>query len=207
MNLKKFEQHYHIILASQSPRRRELLGLLFQNMSCQSADIDESLHLTGLKHPRDICQFLANKKAETIASSLSLSLIEGEKPWCVIGSDTMVYLPSVERILEKPRDKAHAREMLFELAGQKHEVYTGVSLHFSDRQSETFFDCAYVTMHCLREEIIDAYVATGESLDKAGSYGIQGLGMSLIRGLEGDLTTVVGLPVDKLYEVIKKVVL
>ena len=111
----------------------------------------------------------------------------------VIGADTMVVLDG--EIFGKPYSADHAREMLRKLSGKTHQVITGVSVGF-----RTFTETSEVTFKELTEEDINAYVATGETIDKAGAYGIQGKGAVLVEGYEGDYNNIVGLPVDKLLE-------
>lgn len=170
-----------LILASASPRRKELLenaGLSFQ---VQVSDVDESVfsHLP----PEEMVQALAKAKAEAVAKENRDSL--------VIGSDTVVVLEN--KVLGKPADRDDAFRMLSSLSGKTHYVYTGVCI--TDGRADTFVSKTAVTFFELTKEEIEGYVATGEPMDKAGAYGIQGRGSLLVKEISGDYFTVVGLPV------------
>ena len=195
-----------IILASQSPRRRELLAQIGVPFTVEVSDTDENVSGT---EPAVIVQELARRKALAVASHHA-----GEAVY-VIGADTIVVYEG--EILGKPKDPADARRMLRELSGNAHQVYTGVcvvevpgdegaccedSAQQGGRRSvrETAFaERTDVFVAPLTDAEIDAYIATGEPFDKAGSYGIQGIFARHIEKIEGDYTNVVGLPVGRLW--------
>lgn len=175
-----------IVLASQSPRRRQLLGQMGLEFTTKSPEVDES-RFDGLP-PRQLVATLSREKARHIAA--------GEDPdTLVIGSDTVVVLD--ETILGKPADKADAARMLTALSGRTHHVCTGVTLCRGDKEV-TEVEETEVTFRPLTAEEIAAYIATGEPMDKAGAYGIQGLGALLVEGIQGDYNCVMGLPVYRL---------
>ncbi|MBS5702796.1 MAG: septum formation protein Maf [Butyricicoccus pullicaecorum] len=176
----------HIILASASPRRQELLRLITEEFAICPADADETLP-DGLPVERQI-ETLAFRKAEAVFR---------ENPGCtVIGSDTMVVVDGTP--LGKPKDAGDARRMLHLLSGRVHEVITGLAV-LSPAGNQIGHRTTKVYFRALTGAEIDRYIATGEPLDKAGAYGIQGRGATLITGIEGDYFSVVGLPVELLY--------
>ena len=181
-----------IILASASPRRRELLTQIGVNFAVQPACGEEVI--TG-SNPEEVVKELSAQKAEEVAK------MQQEGDWLVIGADTVVSCDS--RILGKPKDEADAFVMLSMLQGHTHEVYTGVTLYWSvngKEQKLTFAEQTKVTMHAMTAEEIRAYIKTGEPMDKAGSYGIQGKCAAFIEKISGDYNNVVGLPVARIYQ-------
>ena len=175
-----------IVLASQSPRRRELLGKMGLTFTTQSPNIDEEA-IQGLPAP-ELVKALSREKALHIAKSQSPDAI-------VIGSDTVVVLDGA--VLGKPASPVQAADMLSALSGRSHEVCTGVTICQGDRiLSET--EVTQVTFRTLTPEEIHWYVQTGEPMDKAGAYGIQGYGALFVEGIQGDYSNVVGLPVCRL---------
>lgn len=175
-----------IVLASQSPRRRQLLGQMGLEFTTQSPEIDESA-FHG-RDARDLVETLSREKARWVARQQTPDTL-------VIGADTVVVLDGA--ILGKPRDGAEAEAMLAALSGRDHQVFTGVTLCQGDRiltQAEE----TQVTFRPLTGQEIRQYVSTGEPMDKAGSYGIQGYGCLLVEGIRGDYFNVVGLPVCRL---------
>lgn len=180
-----------VVLASGSPRRRELLeqmGILdFEVLPAKG----EETAPAGLS-PEELVKHLALQKAREV-----FALRGGAT---VIGADTVVALEG--RILGKPKDAADAAEMLAALSGRSHEVYTGVAV-LSGERILTHAERTEVEFRALSAEEIAAYVATGEPLDKAGGYGIQGKACVFIRGIRGDYYNVVGLPVCALHELLK----
>ena len=175
-----------IVLASQSPRRRELLGKMGLTFTTQSPNIDEEA-MQGLPAP-ELVKALSREKALHIAKSQSPDTI-------VIGSDTVVVLDGA--VLGKPASPVQAADMLSALSGRSHEVCTGVTICQGDRiLSET--EVTQVTFRTLTPEEIHWYVQTGEPMDKAGAYGIQGYGALFVEGIQGDYSNVVGLPVCRL---------
>lgn len=179
-----------LILASTSPRRRELLGLLGLPFEVLASRYDEaSLSPHGLVPSHYVTRLAHGKAAEVAARTDGDAL--------VIGADTTVVLDG--DYLNKPADAEDACRMLRRLSGRTHQVYTGlclISVHNGvPRAVTTDFAVTEVTFDTLAEEIITAYVATGEPLDKAGAYGIQGKALSFIPSIQGDYFNVVGLPV------------
>lgn len=175
-----------IILASASPRRRELLEKAGLSFEIKAADIDE--HISPCATPEEAVQELALQKASAVASS---------EPDCiVIGSDTVVACDG--NILGKPKDEADAARMLRSLSGKTHEVCTGVAI-IKNKKIKVFCETTEVEFYDLSDKEINDYVKTGEPLDKAGAYGIQGKGCILVKSISGDYSNVVGLPVSKVY--------
>lgn len=187
-----------IILASASPRRKELLakaGISFTVIPAAGEEKRTS------ENPGEAVQQLARDKAEWVAQSLA----ECEEGTLVIGSDTIVVFEN--RILGKPKDRRDAAETLEKLQGNTHQVYTGVTV--LERKAgkwveHTFFESTDVTFYPVSREEIQDYIATGEPMDKAGSYGIQGLFSIYVKGICGDYNNVVGLPVARLFHEMKK---
>lgn len=185
-----------IILASASPRRRELLNIAGLDFGIVVADVDESAVATDV--PTDIyVQELALLKATATAKK-----ILDKKDALVIAADTVVVYDG--KILGKPTDEDDAEKMLKMLSGNVHQVYTGFCvLRMSDAKTVCKSVCTNVRMRELSEEKIRAYINTGEPMDKAGSYGIQGLGSLLTDGIDGDYFNVVGLPLGELCRVLE----
>lgn len=187
-----------IILASASPRRKELLakaGISFTVIPAAGEEKRTS------ENPGEAVQQLARDKAEWVAQSLA----ECEEGTLVIGSDTIVVFEN--RILGKPKDRRDAAETLEKLQGNTHQVYTGVTVlkrKAGKWVEHTFFESTDVTFYPVSREEIQDYIATGEPMDKAGSYGIQGLFGIYVKGICGDYNNVVGLPVARLFHEMKK---
>ncbi|NRR23148.1 nucleoside triphosphate pyrophosphatase [Brevibacillus sp. MS2.2] len=172
-----------LILASSSPRRRELLQTLGLSFTVITSDVDETTaeHLSA----SEVVEELSLRKAKEVASRLT----EG----VVLGSDTVVVLDG--QILGKPVDVMDAFRMLSMLQGQEHTVYSGVALiDVETVRAEVSHSLTHVRIRALTEQEIKSYIATGEPMDKAGSYAIQGIGATLVEGITGDYFTVVGLP-------------
>ena len=179
-----------VILASQSPRRRELLTKLNIPFEVRVADVDETLD-QSLPLEKAVAQ-LSLRKAEGIAR---------EAEDIVIAADTIVVLG--DTVLGKPKDREDAKRMLRELSGKTHQVMTGVTvLQGSKVKSHT--EVTDVTFRPLTEEEIDRYVASGDCDDKAGSYGIQSGGTLFVEKINGDYFNVVGLPVCRLGLILKE---
>ena len=174
-----------IILASQSPRRRELLNLIGMRHEVRPAHIDESA-LPG-EEPSPHAERLARGKALTIAAL--------EPDALTIGSDTIVVVDG--DILGKPADEDHARRMLRRLSGREHLVFTAVAIAHGGRVVSSVEEVGVVFRE-LTDAEIDAYVATGEPLDKAGAYGIQGYGATIVESIEGDYFAVMGLALGRM---------
>ncbi|OKP96297.1 nucleoside triphosphate pyrophosphatase [Paenibacillus sp. P46E] len=182
-----------IILASGSPRRRELLTLLGLPFEVISSDADEST-APGLV-PEDIVRSLALRKAEAVLSCA------GERASVIVGSDTIVVLDG--QVLGKPLDPQDSRAMLKLLQGRTHQVYTGVAcIGLPEEKTVVRHRVTSVTMRAMSMDEISAYIATGEPADKAGSYAIQGLGSTLVERIEGCYFNVVGLPLSLLGEML-----
>ncbi len=187
-----------MILASQSPRRKQLLEDLGYTLQILPADIDESPKDGEM--PTELVGRLSREKAEAsraLAQSQGLTDTDG----LLVAADTIVWHEGV--VLGKPKDAESARAMLRDLSGKTHHVSTGCTLIQLDsarraQETRTFVETCDVEFWPLTDAQIDAYVATGEPMDKAGAYGIQGLGRVLVKGIRGDYYTVVGLPVSRL---------
>lgn len=172
-----------LILASSSPRRRELLQTLGLAFTIQTSDVDETT-ASGLS-PKEVVEELAIRKAKAVASRLSDGV--------VLGSDTIVVLAG--EILGKPVDEADAFRMLSALQGREHTVFSGVALiDASTGRTEVSHSQTQVKIRPLTKAEIESYIATKEPMDKAGSYAIQGIGSTIVEGIVGDYFTVVGLP-------------
>jgi septum formation protein len=169
-----------VVLASASPRRRELLTLVGIAHQVHPADVDERVH-TG-EAPAHYVDRLAREKAAVIAAQQPAAL--------VIAADTTVVLDGA--ILGKPESVEEAESMLRALSGRSHVVYTGIAVHRGAR-IVSGVDHVLVTMRALTDDEIRAYVATGEPMDKAGAYGIQGYGATIVTRIEGDFFAVMGL--------------
>ena len=184
---------YRIILASKSPRRRELLKDLGLNFELASNDLPEDYppHLKG----SDIAFYLAEEKAAAFKEKVR----DGE---IVITADTIVWCNG--RVLDKPAGREDARRILKEISGNTHEVITGVSL-LSSRKQNTFYSSTSVTFKHLTEEEIDYYIDNYNPYDKAGAYGIQEwIGLAACSLIHGSYFNVMGLPVDRLYDELQK---
>ena len=185
----KKENEMRYILASKSPRRRELLSELVENFEIITADVDESLP-TDI-HPREGVEILAIRKGEVVAKDNPDAL--------VISSDTLVELSGIP--LGKPIDEDDAKRMLSDLSGRAHNVHTGVAVHFGGRVFSGVATTA-VYFRDMSENEIDDYVASGDPMDKAGSYGIQSGGGKFVDKIDGDYDTVVGLSMNLVKKLI-----
>ena len=196
-----------VILASASPRRRELLAQIGIDFEIVVSNVEEKVSVT---EPSRVVEELSAQKAlatwEMVAPEADGDSGETEGV-LVIGADTIVACDG--QILGKPKDGQDAKEMLTLLQGRAHEVYTGVTLVRFDAgtkevKRKSFHEVTKVFFYPMSEEEIEEYVATGDPLDKAGSYGIQGLCARYISGISGDYNNVVGLPVGRLYQEMKE---
>ena len=178
-----------VILASQSPRRKELLKRVFDEFDVIPSGADETV---DAECSADYVCTLACRKARDVASRV-------ESDALVIGADTIVVCDG--RILEKPKDEEDAFAMLTKLSGRAHQVYTGVAL-CKDGQVSVDYEMTDVWIRPLTPEEISRYIETGEPMDKAGAYGIQDKGALLVSRIEGDYFNVVGLPLCKLCEML-----
>ncbi len=181
-----------VILASQSPRRRELLNLVGIVHEVQPADIDES-YLAG-ERPREHAERLARGKTAVIA--------ERDPDALVIGSDTIVVVDG--DVLGKPADELDAVRMLARLAGRSHVVVTAVAVSWRG-ETRSAVEEVGVTFHPMSRTEIDAYIATREPMDKAGAYGIQGYGATIVSRVDGDYFAVMGLPLQRLTRLLASV--
>ncbi|MGA7616059.1 MAG: nucleoside triphosphate pyrophosphatase [Thermoanaerobaculia bacterium] len=181
------------ILASASPRRRELLEALGLRIHVIPSGVEEQLGAG--ESPQEYVSRLAAEKAEEVAR-------RHPEDW-VIAADTVVYIDG--RILEKPSDPADAKRMLATIAGREHEVFTGVALRrISPDHRDVRVSRTRVRMTVLSDQEIEWYVATGEPLDKAGAYAVQGVGAMFIESVDGNYTNVVGLPLVTLFGMMKE---
>lgn len=174
----------NLILASSSPRRKELLENLHLTFEVSCSDVDESFNPE--QTPGEIVMELSNRKAQAVGKKHPGSY--------VLGADTVVVLDGM--ILGKPQDRAEAFAMLKALSGRTHAVYTGVSI-IAHGSENNFYVKTDVVFWELTDDEINAYIHTGEPFDKAGAYGIQGQGSILVKEISGDYFSVVGLPVSK----------
>lgn len=197
-----------IILASASPRRKELLEQIGLEFEICPAKGEEVITKTL---PEEVVMELSKQKAEEIATMV-ISFAQNHKEITtptdilVIGADTVVAHEG--KILGKPKDEEDAKRMLRSLSGNPHSVFTGVTLVLIDKKGRcgeiVFFEKTDVIMHEMSETEIERYVASGEPMDKAGAYGIQGKCAIYIEKIEGDYNNVVGLPISRLYQELKK---
>jgi septum formation protein len=181
-----------VVLASASPRRRDLLTLVGIAHTVQPADTDESLRASEL--PEAYAERLSRAKAETIASLSPDSL--------VIGADTIVVID--DAVLGKPRDVGDAERMLAILSGRSHTVMTAVAVSFNGT-TVSAVEMVDVTFRAIDADEIRSYVATGEPMDKAGAYGIQGYGATIVRRIDGDYFAVMGLSLIRLVALMAEV--
>lgn len=183
-----------LILASASPRRKELLGKIGLEFNIIPAKGEE---VVTKNLPWEVVEELSFQKAKEIADMQMEECI-------VIGSDTIV--AKGEKIMGKPKDEADAYQMLSEIAGDVHQVYTGVTLIRTGKEPKviTFAEKTDVHLYPMSDEEIYAYIATKDPMDKAGAYGIQGDFAIHVKGIEGDYYNVVGLPIGKVYQELKQ---
>ncbi len=175
-----------VILASASPRRQELIKLIFDSVEILPADCDETLP-EGIG-AREAVEYLSKIKNEA-----SLNLTEKEN--LIISADTVVAVD--DEILGKPVDKEDARRMITLLSGKVHQVYTGVTLSLNGK-TITFSEKTDVEFYNLTEDEVEEYINSSEPYDKAGAYGIQGKAGLLVKGINGDYYNVVGFPIARL---------
>lgn len=180
-----------VILASQSPRRRELLKSLDMNFTTCAPRCDE--HFDEHLSIEEALQEVALKKAQAVQGLHPNNVI--------IGADTIVVID--HQILGKPKNREDAKRMLQLLSGRTHHVYTGVAILHKEKW-DTFYEDSEVTFYELQEEMIDTYIETKEPEDKAGAYGIQGKGCILVKKINGDYYNIVGLPLASLQRHLNK---
>ncbi|MBQ8798434.1 MAG: septum formation protein Maf [Lachnospiraceae bacterium] len=183
---------YRIVLASGSPRRKEILAGVGASYDVIVSDCDET---TTLTEPAELVKELSRKKAEAVGKDVN-------GPVIVIGADTVVAYNG--SILGKPKDRADAKRMISMLANNTHQVYTGVSLIIKEENGIceviSFAECSEVEVASMTERQIEEYLNTGEGDDKAGSYAVQGIFATHIKGIKGDYFNIVGLPVAAIYQ-------
>jgi len=182
----------HVILASASPRRRELLDLVGIAHEVEPADIDET-YRDG-EEAAEHASRLAREKGATIAARNPAAI--------VISADTIVLIDGL--VLGKPRDEADAARMLSMLGGQTHVVLTAVAVTYRGKMRSDV-ESVRVTFRPLDDERIGAYIATTEPMDKAGAYGIQGFGATLVERIDGDYFAVMGLPLARMVDLLQEI--
>lgn len=196
---------YKIVLASESPRRREIMETMGISFEAMASNVEEVVQET---EPEEMVKALAALKTRHIASIMDQNLLSNERKdnrqedIIIIGADTMVFYQ--EHALGKPKDEADAVRMLQMLSGKTHEVYTGVCIIIKKHEEEdrliSFAVSTKVTVQTLSSGQIKDYIATGEPMDKAGAYAIQGRFGIHIKEINGDYYNVVGFPIAKIYE-------
>ena len=187
--------HYPLILASNSPRRREILSQAGFAFSVVASDVDESFPVD--MPLSEVPVFLSEKKARVLADINPNAII--------LAADTVVILDNI--ILNKPADKSEAREMLQLLSGKTHEVVTGITL-ITPNETVSIADSAMVSFRSLADWEVDWYVKGGFGLDKAGAYGVQDfIGMAGIEKMKGSFYTVMGLPIFHVFNLLKPYIL
>lgn len=179
----------NLILASTSPRRKELLQKLNIPFTTFSPNVDESVNQN--LPPEEIVMLLSSRKANVAAQQFPSSTI--------IAADTIVV--SDEKILGKPNSRKEAKQMLCSLSGKRHFVYTGVTL-INKQHAERFYEKTAVDFWPLTDQEIEKYLDSGEPFDKAGAYGIQGVGSLFVKSIHGDYYSVVGLPISRLFRLL-----
>ena len=188
-------QPQHVVLASASPRRRDLLNLIGIDHIVLPADIDET-PIAG-ESPEVYTDRLSRQKAESIAATHNHG-----SDTLVVAADTTVVLDA--EILGKPSDRADAFDILKKLNGRTHTVVTGIAVAYRGALISAV-ESVQVTFRELSDDEILAYIETGEPMDKAGAYGIQGFGATIVRRIEGDYFAVMGLSLVRLVELLKEV--
>jgi septum formation protein len=182
-----------LILASASPRRKELLGHLKVPFEVMTLNVPEE---SAAKDPVKFSEEIAILKGEAVYKKLLT--INPETSYFVVSADTIVYLNG--KIFGKPRNRNEARDYLTELSGKTHSVFTAVSVKFTHKgisDSFTFVEESKVTFNNINDGLMERYLDTGDSLDKAGAYGIQGPSLTFISKVEGDYANVVGFPLSR----------
>ncbi len=205
----RLNAEFKIVLASASPRRKQLMELAGLQFDIWPSDKEEVITKTD---PKEICMELSKQKALDVASSIrtfndSHRELTTDTDIIVIGADTIV--AKDKTVFGKPSDEEDAVRMLTQLSGCTHSVFTGVTFVFSGKDGRSgeysFYDETKVTFYPLDEDEIRDYVATGDALDKAGAYGIQTGSAVFVRSIEGDHYNVVGLPVARLLQELKRI--
>lgn len=190
--MKEEKDKINLILASGSPRRKQLLGFLNIPFEIHTADIDET---SNKATPEDQACDISEQKGRAVLEKFS------PENSLIISSDTMVILDN--KIFGKPGTVDKARTMLKELSGKTHQVVTAVTFIFPNGESHNFFDSTKVSFNSIDDDILEDYLKTEDSLDKAGAYGIQGASLTFIARLEGSYSNVVGFPLEKVVNELK----
>lgn len=189
-----------IYLASASPRRKEIMKQVGISFKVVPSTVEEKVTSS---EPNKVVEELSYQKAVDVCGKLAETK---DEDFVVIGADTVVACWG--EILGKPKSKEEASEMLHKLSGQSHQVYTGVTIAWKYKNTPamfyTFNECTDVTMFSVDDEDIEAYVKSGEPMDKAGAYAIQGGYAKHVQGICGDYYNVIGLPIGRLYQELKK---
>ncbi len=195
--------NYRLILGSRSPRRRELLKQVGLDFEVRTADLDETIYETDdpVRTVCATCEAKARAIARALAAEGGCRPSADDRP-LILTSDTIVVLDG--RIMGKPHDRAQAEEMLTALSGREHSVFTAFTLLPDGGEPRTEYVETKVRFRPLDREEIPAYAASGEPMDKAGAYGIQGLGGALVESIDGDYYTVMGLPLCRVCEALKR---
>ena len=188
------EDKLRLILASGSPRRKELLGHLGLSFEVITADIEER---SEMELPEDQACDISEQKGKAVLNNL-----KSRSNCLVISSDTIVVLN--EKIYGKPGNRENAKVMLLELSNKTHTVITAVSFQCEGVETHSFFDKTKVTFEKIEEDTLETYLDTEESLDKAGAYGIQGASLSFIKKIEGSYSNVVGFPLNLVVSKLKE---
>lgn len=184
-----------VVLASGSPRRKDLLTQVGIDFEIKVSNVEEII--TGT-HPKEVVESLSYQKAKDVFDGIESDVV-------VIGADTVVSVD--DGILGKPKDTLDAINMIKSISGREHSVFTGVTLCIRGNGAEeviTFAEETVVCVACMRKADIEKYVATGEPMDKAGGYGIQGKFAAYIDGIHGDYNNVVGLPVGHICKIFRE---
>lgn len=188
-----------VVLASNSPRRKELLHQIFDSFDVIKSNFNEEV--VDEKNPEKLVKVLSSKKAEEVFDKIE----SNESELLVIGGDTLVYFDG--QVLGKPKDEKDAYNTLKKLQGNKNEVYSAFTVILKKDGKiikETVLSKSIVTIKAMTDEEIEEYIKTGEPMDKAGSYAVQGIGNKFIDNIEGSYNSVVGLDIEKLKEVLEK---
>lgn len=186
-----------VVLASNSPRRKELLQQIFDKFDVIKSDFNEEL--VDEKNPEELVKILSSKKAEAVFDRIE----HNESELLVIGGDTLVYFDG--QVLGKPKDEKDAYNTLKKLQGNKNEVYSAFTVILKKDCKlikETVLSKSIVTMKVMTDEEIEEYIKTGEPMDKAGSFSVQGIGNKFVDSIQGSYNSVVGLDIEKLKETI-----
>ncbi|MGN0507379.1 MAG: Maf family protein [Lachnospiraceae bacterium] len=187
---------YRVVLASGSPRRKEILGQVGVEFTCRTSGKEEVIRSTD---PKEVVLELSAMKAEDVADA-------EEGPVLVLGADTVVAYRG--QILGKPKDRADAIRMISSFAGETHEVYTGVCMIIKEedgtKKTLSFAETTGVTVYPMTTGEIETYVDSGEPMDKAGAYAVQGLFAPYIKSISGDYYNIVGFPIAGIYQRLKE---